>query len=129
MARYPGSVTFRFGDSDAINAELLALVIAGKKRATCGALRNFGTGGAAKPVVGRHDIITYWDGAPAVVIETVDVAYCTFSEIGEGFALAEGENDDLEGWRRDHRAFFERNGGWSADMELICERFEVVEVL
>ncbi len=56
------------------------------------------------------------------------MSYCTFAEIDEDFALAEGENDDLEGWRRDHRAYFERNGGWNPDMDLICERFEVVEV-
>jgi uncharacterized protein YhfF len=129
QARYPGAVAFRFGDSDAMNAELIALVVAGKKRATCGPLRDFGEGGAAKPVVGRRDIITNWDGTPAVVIETVDVSYCSFAEIGENFALAEGENDDLAGWRRDHAAYFERNSGYSPDMALICERFEVVEIL
>ncbi|MEO1277180.1 MAG: ASCH domain-containing protein, partial [Pseudomonadota bacterium] len=42
-------------------------------------------------------------------------------------ALAEGENDSLEGWRADHRAYFERNGGWSPDMMLLCERFRVIE--
>jgi hypothetical protein len=26
-------------------------------------------------------------------------------------------------------AYFERNGGWSEDLELVCERFKLVEVL
>ena len=52
-----------------------------------------------------------------------------FHRVPEDFALAEGENDTLEGWREDHQRYFERNGGWSADMMLVCERFRVVEVL
>lgn len=128
-ARYPGAMPFRFGDSEAMCEELLALVIAGKKRATCGAWRDYKDRPEDVPVVGRRDVATHWDGTPAVVIETLDVSYCTFQEIDEDFALAEGENDDLTGWRRDHRAYFERNGGWAADMDLICERFAVVEIL
>lgn len=128
-ARYPGAESFRFGDSDAMSEALIALVVAGKKRATCGAARDFGAGAEPLPVVGRRDIVTRWDGTPAVVIETVEVTRRRFCEIDEDFALAEGENDDLVGWRRDHRAYFERNSGWDPEMELICERFEVVEVL
>ncbi len=50
-------------------------------------------------------------------------------EVPEAFALAEGENDTLDGWRRDHRVYFERTGGWAPDMLLMCERFRVVRVL
>jgi uncharacterized protein YhfF len=127
LARYPGAVTFAFGDSRALCDELLALVRAGKKTATCGAARDFGAEGEPLPVGGRRDIALDWDGNPALVIETVEVTRRRFNEVDAAFALAEGENDDLEGWRRDHRAYFERNGGWSADMELICERFRLVE--
>lgn len=128
-ARYPGAVAFRFGDSEALCDRLLSLVRAGRKRATCGALRDFGPGGEVRPEVGRCDIALTWDGAPALVLRTVDVAECRFCDVEAGFALAEGENETLEGWRQDHRQYFERNGGWSEDMELLCERFEVVEVL
>ena len=38
----------------------------------------------------------------------------------------EGENDDLEGWRYDHRLFFARNGGFDREMMLVCERFKLV---
>lgn len=129
QARYPGAVAFKFGDNEAMCEELLGLVIAGKKRATCGAWRDFKDNPDEMPVVGRRDVATHWDGTPAIVIETRAVSFCTFQEIDEEFALAEGENDDLAGWRRDHAAYFRRNGGFSPDMELICERFEVIEVL
>ena len=127
LARYPGAVTFAFGDNRALCDELLALVRAGKKTATCGAARDFGTGAEPLPVAGRRDIALDWDGKPALVIETVEVTHRRFREVDADFALAEGENDDLDGWRRDHRAYFERNGGWSEDMELVCERFRLVE--
>ena len=38
-AKYPGSVTLTFGDSEGLCTEFLALVRTGKKTATCGALR------------------------------------------------------------------------------------------
>ncbi len=129
IEKYPGAGSFKFGDSDAMNAELIALVRAGKKTATCGRVSDFEDDGCGLPVVGRCDIIANWDDSPAVVIRTVSVERMAFDKIGEAFALAEGENEDYTGWRRDHIAYFKRNGGWSGDMEMICERFEVVEDL
>ena len=126
---YPDAETFKFGDSEALCGELLALVRAGKKTATCGALREFEAGGEAMPVPGRKDIALNWDGTPALVIETLDVAIKRFCDVGEAFALAEGENEDLAGWQRDHRAYFERNGGFDPEMQLVCERFRLVEDL
>ena len=128
-ARFPGAETFRFGDNERLCAELIGLVVAGKKTATCGAARDFEEAGEALPVVGRRDIALHWDGRPAVVIETVSVTRQRYCDVDADFALAEGENDTLEGWQADHRAYFERNGGWHPEMALICERFRVVEVV
>ena len=121
-------VRFRFGDTEALRNELLALVRAGAKTATCDRLAMFGDGPdlVALPQVGRRDVALTWDGRPAVEIETVEVTFRRFDEVPEDFALAEGENDSLEGWRRDHRDYFERTGGWSPDMMLMCERFKVI---
>ena len=126
--RYPDAVTFKFGDSEAMSAALLALVKAGRKTATCGAAAFYDTAPGALPMVGRRDIALNWDGTPAVAIETMRVYRCRFRDVGEDFALAEGENDDLAGWRRDHQAYFERNEGFSPDMMLVCEMFRVVEI-
>lgn len=127
LARYPGAQTFVFGDSRALCDELLALVRAGAKTATCQALRVFGDGGDPLPVVGRRDIALDFDGTPQLVIETTEVTIRRFCDVDAGFALAEGEDDTLAGWQAGHRAYFARTGGWSADMPLVCERFRLVE--
>lgn len=129
LARYPGAQTFKFGDNAALCGELLALVRSGRKTATCDALRNYPEGSPETPSIGRQDIALEWDGRPALVIETVDVSIHRFRDVPEAFALAEGENDTLDGWREDHRRYFERNGGFEPEMELLCERFRLIEDL
>lgn len=129
LARYPGAETFTFGDSQTLCDELLALVRAGTKTATCGALSDYTLCGDALPEVGRRDVALNWDGSPALVIETVAVTVTRFCDVDEDFALAEGEDASLEGWRAGHKAYFERNGGFAPEMELVCERFRMVEDL
>ena len=50
-------IKFSFGDSPELADRLLALVLAGKKTATCGALRDFGQDGEPMPEVGRRDVV------------------------------------------------------------------------
>ncbi len=126
--RYPDAVTFRYGDNPELCAQLLSLVRSGRKVATCGALQQY-LDGEPMPVPGRRDIALDWAGMPAVVIETLEVIECAFSDVTEAMALAEGENETLEGWRTDHRIYFERNGGFSPDMKVVWERFALVEDL
>lgn len=125
-AQGEGPVTFTFGDNEPLCNELLQLVREGKKTATCDALIMFENGGDAMPVVGRQDIALNWDGTPALTLETVEVFRSRFCDVDEDFALAEGENESLEGWRRDHRAYFERSSGFDQEMMLVCERFTLV---
>jgi len=124
-----GQTTFTFGDGPDLCARLLALVRLGHKTGTCGALRDFLGGDEVMPVVGRQDIALNWDGTPALIIETLSVTITRFCDVTETFALSEGENDDLDGWRADHRGYFERNGGFDPLMELVCERFRLVRDL
>jgi uncharacterized protein YhfF len=127
---YANAVTFSFGDSPAMADELLALVLAGKKTATCGALASFQPGGETMPVVGRRDVVLDGKGRRAAVIETLEVETRRFDQVDERFASDEGEGDGTLAWWRDaHRRYFERNGGFSADMQLVCERFRLVEKL
>ncbi|WP_068114268.1 ASCH domain-containing protein [Tropicimonas marinistellae] len=127
--RYPDAETFTFGDSRALCDDLLALVRSGAKTATCSALRDFTEGGEALPKPGRRDIALDWDKRPALVIETVSVEILRYCDVPESFALAEGENDNLVGWRDGHRRYFERNGGFDPEMQLVCERFRLIEDL
>ena len=127
---YADAVTFSFGDSPEMADELLALVLAGAKTATCGALADYGEGGEAMPVVGRRDVVLDGKGRRAAVIETLEIEMRRFDEVDERFARDEGEGDRTLAWWRDaHRGYFERNGGFSPDMQLVCERFRLVEKL
>lgn len=127
----PDMIRFSFGDSPQMADELLALVLAGTKTATCGALRDFeGPDAEEKPVVGRRDIVLDGEGRDAALVETVEVTTRRFDEIDERFARDEGEGDGtLRWWRDAHRAYFERNGGFAPDMMLLCERFQLVTAL
>ena len=127
QGKYPGSTTFTFGDSQVLCDRLLALVRSGAKTATCNSLRAFEEDGDPLPEPGRIDVALNWDGSPALAIRTLSVEMRRFSAVEESFALAEGENESLAGWRSDHQGFFERNGGFDPDMELVCERFELIE--
>ena len=122
------AISFSFGDSPELADELLALVLAGKKTATCGALREYGADGEPMPAIGRRDVVL--DGAwrPAAIIETTELTRHRFDDVSEAFALAEGEGDYAE-WRAGHIAYFTRNGGWSPGLMLVCERFRLIEVL
>ena len=127
MSEIPsGSETFKFGDTEELCNWLLSLVRSGKKTATCEAMRAFESGQEVMPVVGRQDVALNWDGSPALLLETLEIKQMRFCDVGEEFALAEGENEDLEGWRRDHRAYFERTCGFEDEMILVCERFRLV---
>jgi uncharacterized protein YhfF len=125
---YADAITFAFGDSPALADSLLTLVLAGKKTATCGALRDFPAGDPQMPAVGRRDVVLDGRGQPACVIETVEVTHCRFRDVPQDFALAEGEGDFVA-WREGHIAYFTRNGGWSEDLDLLCERFRLVEII
>ena len=127
---YASAVTFSFGDSPEMADELLALVLAGIKTATCGALRDFPEGSVERPRIGRRDVVMDGQGRRAAVIETVEVTIRRFDEVDECFASDEGEGSRrLAEWRKGHRAYFERNGGFQPDMELVCERFRLIEIL
>ncbi len=128
MRRYPGAETFMFGDGPALSARLIALVRDGRKRATCSALAEFASG-EAPPEVGRCDIVLDHRGVPQLVVRTVELVPVRFCEMSEAMALAEGEDDTLEGWRAGHERYYRRAGVFALDMQLIWERFDLVEDL
>jgi uncharacterized protein YhfF len=123
----PEAETFRFGDSAALCAEIVALVRSGKKTATCEAASAYGKGGDAWPEVGRRDVALHWDGSPAVMLETVEVSTRRFCDMDEEFVAAQGEFSDLAHWRAAYEEYFRRHGDFSEEMKLMCERFKLIE--
>ncbi|WP_084587706.1 ASCH domain-containing protein [Devosia riboflavina] len=125
---YANAITFSFGDSPELNEELLGLMLAGRKTATCGALRDYEEGKEAMPVVGRRDVVLNGAGEPAAVIETLSIEIVAFDAVDPSFTDLEGEGPYAK-WRHEHEAYFSRNGGFAPDMQLVCEKFRLVTVL
>ena len=126
--QYANSIQFSFGDSPELADELLSLVLAGKKTATCGAMRDFGPGKEPLPQVGRRDVVLNGKRKPACVIETQSAEIKRFDAITPAFTDCEGEGDYAQ-WRQGHERYFARNGGFTPDMDVVCETFRLVDVL
>ncbi len=112
--------TFSFGDNPRLADELLALVITGKKRATCWAVAE-GLKGAA---VSKSMVALDSANRPRVVLKTIELRQRRFPEVDEQFAFDEGEGDrTLAYWRQAHKRYFQRLNLFEPDMLLWCERF------
>ena len=128
--RFPGAVSYRPGDSEALNREILELMASGAKTVTCDAWRLFEDRGEPFPIEGRIDIAVDWAGKPAIATRTLKVERIRYADMTEEKASAQGEFRDLEDWQRGYAAYFARTaGGCTPDMELMVETFEVVAVL
>lgn len=129
-AKYAHLPRDRFGDSAELADELLALVLAGKKTATCGALWQYEAEGAFVPKPGERSIVLDGANRPRCVIETVEIETKPFDQVDAQFAHDEGEGDQSYAyWRAAHEEYFRRQGPFSPDMLVVCERFRVIEKL
>ena len=122
--QYQGLRSFAFGDGPALADELLDLVIKGVKTATCSTEDEPNTS-----TPGERWIVLDGRGEPRCIIETLEVSYRRYNEVDVAFAHEEGEGDrSLAYWREAHRRYFGRQGKFSEDMMLMCERFRLVEI-
>jgi uncharacterized protein YhfF len=123
---------WHFCDNQADADELADLVVAGRKRATAGALWSYELEDEPLPQVGDFSVITGWSGAARCVIRTTCVEVVAFDQVSAEFAETEGEGDgSLAFWREAHWAAFTREfegeeRSPQSDMPVVCERFEVV---
>ncbi len=127
--KYPGARAWSIGDNPEMANELAGLVMKGIKTASCGAFTSFREEESA-PQIGSYNIILDGQGVPVCIIRIVSLRLVRFCDVTEEFAAKEGEGDlSLEYWRKEHKDFFTRQGGFSADMELVAEEFELIQVL
>ncbi|WP_422370976.1 ASCH domain-containing protein [Hoeflea sp.] len=127
LKRYPGAKTYKSGDSERLNREIIRLMRSGRKTATCAVPEEFADDPGSYPEVGRIDIALDWNGAPAMATRTLSLEEISFSQMDETRIPAQGEFEDLEDWRNGYRAYYQRQGSFDPDMIFIYERFEVVE--
>jgi uncharacterized protein YhfF len=124
-----------FGDSEALSAELIALMREGTKRGTCSMLWSWEVEGEDIPEVGDIGIVLDYSGHAVMIHRTTHVDIVPFNEVSAEFAASEGEGDrSLAYWRKAHWAFFSRECaeiGRTIDeaMPLVCETFEIVEAM
>ncbi|MEO0982720.1 MAG: ASCH domain-containing protein [Pseudomonadota bacterium] len=123
---------FAFGDSPDLADSLLALVLSGEKRATCGRKRAYDLEGLDPPRPGDLSLVLDGAGRPRAVIETVDARIAPFASATAAFANEEGEGDkSLEWWRAAHIAFFQRECAkegvaFDESEDVVFERFRLV---
>jgi uncharacterized protein YhfF len=117
---------FAFGDNPAMADELLALVLEGKKTATCWAASQ----GLKGSEPGARYVVQDSTGKPRAVIESTELVQRRFEEVDSAFAAEEGEGDRSHAyWARVHQDCFIREGTYAPDMMLWCERFRLVEII
>lgn len=120
-----------FGDTPDLQNELLALVLEGKKTATCEALWQFEADSEPVPQPGDLSIILDGAGTPRCVIETTEIRVMPMNEVDPQFAYDEGEGDRTwEYWYSEHEIFFGRtlqriSRQFDPTMPLVLERFRV----
>lgn len=127
QARYPDAVCFTFGDSAALNAQILELVRAGRKTMTCDAWEAFALRAEQLPEKGRIDIALDWVGVPQLAVRTVDVERIRFCDMDAGRVPPQGEFRDLADWQSGYEAYLRRVGLFQDDVPMLVETFEVVE--
>lgn len=117
---------FAFGDSPAMADALLALVLEGKKTATCWAAVQ----GLKGSQLGARYVVLDGSARPRAVIESTELVQSRFNEVDPTFAAEEGEGDlSRAHWAAVHEAYFTREGTYAPDMLLWCERFRLIEII
>ena len=120
---------FAFGDGAALADELLALMLAGPKRATAALVLDFERSGDPLPERGSYSVVLDGRAAPGCIIRTTAVEVRPFDQVDARFAWGEGEGEGdrtLETWREAHRRYFTRQCTTDERMPVVLERFEVV---
>ena len=113
---------------------LLDLVLKGKKRATSSSFDGFKCSEEEIPRAGDLSVITDWNGNPGCIIRTTNVLVIPFKDITFEIAKKEGEDDNLDSWRKNHIEFFKEEGKelgyqFNENMKVVFEEFEVIEII
>lgn len=122
---------FHFELNEKLANELLKLVIIGQKQATSSSLLAYKNEEDKIPKAGDLSIVTDWEGNPKCVIETIKVNVIPFKDITYDICKLEGEDRDLESWRKGHIAFFSSEGKdlgytFTEDMPVVFEEFKMI---
>ena len=127
--KYPHASICTFGDSAALADHLATLIATGVKTASCGSLAGCIEDNAF-PMIGEYKIVENSRGEPVCVIRVIGLHLLRFSDVTVELARKEGEGDlSLEYWRNEHRRFFQAEGSYSPEMDVIFEEYALFDVV
>lgn len=105
------------------NNELIDLVLKGKKTATTYIYH----GNVDK--LDSESIILYDNDKPACLVKTTKNIVTKFKDVEWSIAKLEGENDDLEGWRKNHYEFFKSiEDSFNEETLVVVEIFKLIKI-
>lgn len=124
-----GLRSIEFGTPGPMRAELIALVLAGRKKATAGLLAEYEEEGEPVESVGEGLAVIDDDRRHVATIEITRVDTLRFDGVPDAFAVAEGEGDlTAADFRAGHRRFWSAGGSTVTDATTVVTRyFELTE--
>jgi uncharacterized protein YhfF len=126
LALFPGAQSYRPGDSETLNAQILTLMRSKQKTVSCEAWSVFDDGLEPLPEAGRTDIALDWNGVAACALETMKVEKIRFCDMTEDRIPPQGEFRDLEHWRNGYRSYLTRAGRFDPQVPMMVETFRLV---
>ena len=80
--------------------------------------------------IGEYKIVENSRDEPVCVIRVIGLHLLRFSDVTVELARKEGEGDlSLEYWRNEHRRFFQAEGSYSPEMDVIFEEYALIDVV
>lgn len=122
---------FVLGSDEIMCLELTALLLSGKKQATCSAMDSFILDNEPLPKVGDNYVVTDWNEIPLAVIQTTKVDILPYKNVTWELAKLEGEDEDFASWKENHDAFFEEDSDimgyeFTPEMPVVFEQFKLL---
>ena len=106
------------------NDESVDLVLSGKKTA------NTSIYNGDINDIGSELVLIYDNEKQACITKTIKNIICKFNEVGWEIAKLEGENNNLEDWKKEHNNYFKTiNKDFNDDTLVLIEIFEVIRNL
>jgi uncharacterized protein YhfF len=128
-------IEFGWPDDRGVGEMLVAQVRAGSKWATCGFKRAYDRAELAEARLGRgelHAVCSAADPRPRAIVRVTDVFLTPFGDPDPQLVAGEGDGQDAEKFRRDHRVAWAADFGEAPledDELLVVELFELVALV
>lgn len=127
--KYSGD--YQFGYTENSMTPITSLVLAGKKTAICSSLISYDVDKLPVPKINDYYVITDTNDNPVCIVKNIAVTKIAFKDVTWNLAQKEGEDENMEQWRKSHIEYFTEEADiigykFSESMPIVFEEFEVV---